>query len=219
MIGNHMEDVETLLAGSARAHGHLCAGQVIGVRMALLGLALVGLENTRTGPDIKKLVVYVEIDRCATDAIAYVTGVKLGRRSLKFKDYGVMAATFVNLETGRAFRVVSTERSRDLAAAYAPDVTNRADARLTAYKRLPLSELFDVHEVRMDIPETDFPGPTRAKAVCDSCGVVVRDGREIRENGRTLCHFCHGSVYYKHPLKIDLSKKNLSTRATGWSEP
>jgi formylmethanofuran dehydrogenase subunit E len=219
MAGNHMEDFETLLAGSAEEHGHLCAGQVIGVRMALLGLDLIGLENTRKGPDIKKLIVYVEIDRCATDAISYVTGVRLGRRSLKFKDYGIMAATFVNLETGRAFRVVSTEESRDLAAVYAPDVLDKSTAQLEAYKRMPLSELFDVYEVRMDIPETDMPGPTRSKAVCGSCGAVIRDGREIRENGQVLCHFCHGGAYYRHPLKVDLSKKNLSTPAEGWSEP
>ncbi len=205
-----LNDFETLLAGSAREHGHLCAGQVIGVRMAILGLNLVGLRNTRNGPDIKKLVVYVEIDRCATDAIGYVTGVKLGRRSLKFKDYGVMAATFVNLETQRAFRVVSTERSRDLAASYVPDILDQSSAQLEAYKRMPLHDLFDVFEVRVDIPETDFPGPTRAKAVCESCGAVVRDGREIHENGRVLCHFCHGDVYYKHPLRVDLVKKNLS---------
>ena len=55
------------------------------------------------------------MDRCTADAIAHTTGVKLGRRSLKFKDYGIMAATFHNLATdGAAFRVISTEESRDL---------------------------------------------------------------------------------------------------------
>jgi formylmethanofuran dehydrogenase subunit E len=204
-----MEDFETLLAGSAREHGHLCAGQVIGVRMALLGLELVGLKNTRSGPDIKKLIVYVEIDRCATDAIGYVTGARLGRRSLKFKDYGVMAATFVNLEINRAFRIVSTEKSRDLAAAYALDTLNKSQAQLEAYKKMPLQDLFDVYEVRVDIPETDFPGPTRSKAVCDVCGAVIRDGREISDGGQVVCHFCYGQTYYNHPLKVDLATKNF----------
>jgi formylmethanofuran dehydrogenase subunit E len=213
-----MEDFETLLAGSAREHGHLCAGQVIGVRMALLGLELVGLKNTRSGPDIKKLIVYVEIDRCATDAIGYVTGARLGRRSLKFKDYGVMAATFVNLEIGRAFRIVSTEKSRDLAAAYTPEILNKSQAQLEAYKKMPLHDLFDVYEVRVDIPETDFPGPTRVKAVCGSCGALIRDGREIEVDGKMLCHFCHGQTYYKHPLKVDLSTKNLSMKSMQRSE-
>jgi formylmethanofuran dehydrogenase subunit E len=202
-----MNDFETLLAGSAREHGHLCAGQVIGVRMALLGLELIGLKNSKNGPDIKKLIVYVEIDRCATDAIAYVTGAKLGRRSLKFKDYGVMAATFVNLEIGRAFRIVSTEASRERALSYTQGVLDKSQAQLEGYKRMPLDELFDVFEVRVDIPETDMPGPTRKKAVCGRCGAVIRDGRELKAEGETLCHFCHGQVYYKHPLKMDLKNR------------
>jgi len=119
-----MEDFETLLRGSAEAHGHLCPGQVVGVRMAMLGCRLIGLDNPRGLPQIKKIIVYVEIDRCATDAISYVTGVKLGRRSLKFVDNGIMAATFVNLETHVAFRIYSTEASRDLTAKYAPHIVD-----------------------------------------------------------------------------------------------
>ena len=79
-----MKDFETLLETSARAHGHLCPGQVVGVRMAMLGCRLIGIGEPRK--EIKKLIVFVEIDRCASDAISVVTGVKLGRRSLKFKE-------------------------------------------------------------------------------------------------------------------------------------
>lgn len=202
MRHNTESDFESLLDGSSREHGHLCAGQVIGVRMAMLGLKLVGLGNTRTGPDVKKLIVYVEIDRCATDAIGYVTGAKLGRRSLKFKDYGIMAATFVNTEIGRAFRIISTERSRERVKTYAPDIMDVRLAQLEAYKRMPLDELFDVEEVRVDIPATDYPGPTRSKAVCSTCGAVIRDGRECRSENVVLCHYCAGDTYYKHPLKV-----------------
>ena len=116
-----MKNFEELLASSAKAHGHLCPGQAVGVRMAMLGCRLIGLENPTEHSQIKKLLVYVEMDRCAADAIAHVTGVKLGRRSLKFTDYGIMAATFVNLETDKAFRILSTEEARDLAAHYAPE--------------------------------------------------------------------------------------------------
>lgn len=198
------EEYDALYQGSASEHGHMCAGQVIGVRMALLGLDLIGLPNTKNSPDIKKLIIYVEIDRCATDAIAFVTGVRLGRRSLKFKDYGVMAATFVNTEIGRAFRIVSTERSRDLVSQYSPDLSSPGAAQLEAYKRMPLHELFQVQEVRVNIPETDLPGPTRAKAVCVSCGAVVRDGKECREEEGPMCHFCAGKTYYSFPLDVDI---------------
>ena len=147
-----MEDFETLLKGSTESHGHLCPGQVVGVRMAILGCRLLGLNDPKAPDQIKKIIIYVEIDRCATDAIAYVTGVKLGRRSLKFVDYGIMAATFVNLETGKAYRVVSTEESRDLCTSYAPEIMGKGQQQLEAYKRMPDSVLFRVQEVRVQIP-------------------------------------------------------------------
>lgn len=193
-----MEDFDSLLIGSAEVHGHLCPGQVIGVRMAMLGCELIGLDNPSELPQIKSLIVYVEIDRCATDAIAYVTGVKLGRRSLKYVDNGIMAATFVNLETGKAFRVRSRETSRDLVENYAPGIEDKHQQQLEAYKVMPRDVLFDVAGVSVDVPYNDMPGPTRFKAECQHCGVVVRDKREIKKNGQVLCRICAGDTYF-HP--------------------
>ncbi|MDA8137853.1 MAG: formylmethanofuran dehydrogenase subunit E family protein [Desulfobacteraceae bacterium] len=201
-----MPDFETLLQGSAQEHGHLCAGQVIGVRMAMLGLKLIGLENPRAGRDIKKLIVYVEIDRCATDAIAYVTGAKLGRRSLKFKDYGIMAATFVNLETGRAVRIVSTEAAREAAHEYAPHLATKEAQQLEAYKRMPLKVLFDVYEVAVELAAQDRPGPSAFKTPCARCGAMIRDGREIHAQGEALCHYCAGQAYYRAPVRISVEQ-------------
>ena len=199
-----MDNFDTLLAGSAREHGHLCPGQVIGVRMALLGLTLVGLENPKNTREIKQLIVYVEIDRCATDAISYVTGVKLGRRSLKFKDYGIMAATFVNLSTQKAFRIVSTESSRGAANAFAPHGDNLHARQLEAYKIMPLSQLFTVQEVEIDIKAADMPGPSAFKIACENCGIMLRDQKEVRAQGRVLCHACAGIAYYTEKKKISL---------------
>ncbi len=208
-----MEDFETLLKGSAKAHGHLCPGQVVGVRMAMLGCSLIGLDEPGRLPQIKKLIVYVEIDRCATDAIAFVTGVKLGRRSLKFVDNGIMAATFVNLETKKAFRILSTEKSRDLAALYAPDVMNREKQQLEAYKKMNLDDLFIVEAVSVDVPACDFPGPTRFKAVCAKCNTIVRDKREVLKNNEILCRNCAFGSYFqpvKKKRKINESKNSCS---------
>jgi formylmethanofuran dehydrogenase subunit E len=191
-----MDDFESLLEGSARAHGHLCPGQVVGVRMAMLGCRLIGLDNPSQLPQIKKLIVYVEIDRCATDAISYVTGVKLGRRSLKFVDNGIMAATFVNLESGAAFRIVSTESSRDLASVYAPDIGDKHRQQLVAYRKMPDNVLFTLTPVWVDVPVHDLPGPSRFKARCESCGAVVRDKKEVRVNDRVLCRPCADGTYY-----------------------
>ena len=192
-----MEDFITLLKGSADAHGHLCPGQVVGVRMAMLGCELIGLDEPRTLPQIKKLIIYVEIDRCTTDAISFVTGAKLGRRSLKFVDNGIMAATFVNLETQKAFRIASTEESRGLAAVYAPDVPGKRQQQLEAYKKMGIEELFTVEEVFVDVPACDMPGPTRFKAICARCNTIVRDKREVLKNDEILCRSCAFGTYYQ----------------------
>ncbi len=197
-----MQDFETLLKSSAAVHGHLCPGQVVGVRMAMLGCGLIGLNDPTSHDQIKKLIVYVEMDRCTADAVAHVAGVKLGRRSLKFMDYGIMAATFVNLETGQAFRVLSTEEARDLACVYAPEVAGKYPRQLEAYRRMPNSVLFRVQQVEVDISEFDLPGPTRYKVACTRCGQTVRDHREAVEHGRPICTPCAQGAYFSNALEI-----------------
>lgn len=197
-----MKPFDMLLEGSASAHGHLCPGQVVGVRMAMLGCRLIGLDDPDSPGQIKKLLVYVEMDRCTADAISYVTGVRLGRRSLKFMDYGIMAATFVNLETDRAFRVLSTEESRSLAGLYAPDVAGGTAQQLQAYKRMPDSVLFRVQRVKVNPAEWDLPGPSTRKSTCSCCGQVIRDGREVIEDGRILCKPCTEKCYFSEPREI-----------------
>jgi formylmethanofuran dehydrogenase subunit E len=197
-----MKPFEDLLATSAAAHGHLCPGQVVGVRMAMLGCRLIGLDDPTSHDQIKKLIVYVEMDRCAGDAVAHVTGAKLGRRSLKFVDYGIMAATFVNLDTGKAFRVISTEEARDLACQYAPEVSEKYKQQLAAYKRMPDSVLFRVQQVEVVLSEFDLPGPTRRKVSCGRCGQIVRDHREVVINGTNLCRPCAHGAYYNNPREI-----------------
>ena len=197
-----MDPFEVLLESSANAHGHLCPGQMVGVRMAMLGCRLIELNEPTRHDQIKKLIVYVEMDRCTADAVAHVTGVKLGRRSLKFMDYGIMAATFVNLETGKAYRVVSTEEARSLASAYAPEIADKYPQQLEAYKRMPDSVLFRVQQVRVKIDECDLPGPTRYKALCSRCGQVVRDQREIIKNGKVLCRPCTKETYFSDAREV-----------------
>jgi formylmethanofuran dehydrogenase subunit E len=191
-----------LLRSSAKEHGHLCPGQVLGVRLAMLGCRLIGLDNPRDLSQIKNLIVYVEMDRCAADAVAHVTGTKLGRRSLKFVDYGIMAATFINLETDRAYRVVSKEEARDLAPVYAPEVPEKNRQQMLAYQRMPDSILFTVQKAEVHVSEFDLPGPTRAKATCALCGQVVRDKREVIVDGVILCRPCAHGAYFKRIQEV-----------------
>ena len=203
-----MDAFEVLLKSSAAAHGHLCPGQVVGVRMAMLGCRLIGLDAPRRHDQIKKLIIYVEMDRCTADAVAHVTGVKLGRRSLKFKDYGIMAATFVNLETGKAFRVLSAEEARSLTDAYAPEIADKYARQLDAYRRMPDSVLFRVQQVKVEIDDCELPGPTRYKVPCSRCGQMVRDRREVIKNGETLCKPCAEDTYFSEAREVTWPNMN-----------
>jgi formylmethanofuran dehydrogenase subunit E len=203
-----MQDFKSLVKSSAAAHGHLCPGQVVGVRMAMLGCRLIGLDEPTAHDQIKKLIVYIEMDRCTADAVAHVTGVKLGRRSLKFMDYGIMAATFVNLETAKAFRVVSTEEARDLARYFAPEISGKHAQQLAAYKRMPDNVLFRVQQVKATINEFDMPGPTRQKATCVQCGQVVRDHREVIKGGLSFCKPCAEGAYFSDAQEISRPDMN-----------
>ena len=205
-----MKPFEELLNSSAEAHGHLCPGQVVGVRMAMLGCRLIGLNDPSSHDQIKKLIIYVEMDRCTADAVAYVSGVKLGRRSLKFMDYGIMAATFVNLETDSAIRVLSTEDARDLAPLYAPEIASKYQQQLIAYKLMPDSVLFKVQKVQVAISEFDLPGPTRRKVSCHRCGQVVRDSREVVRDNRILCKPCADGAYFTNAQEITWPDMNWS---------
>jgi formylmethanofuran dehydrogenase subunit E len=187
---------------------------VVGVRMAMLGCRLIGLDEPRRHDQIKKLIVYVEMDRCTADAVAHVTGVKLGRRSLKFMDYGIMAATFVNLATGKAYRVVSTEAARSLASAYAPEIGDKYPQQLEAYKRMPDSVLFRVQKVRVKINECDLPGPTRYKTSCSRCGQVVRDQREVIKNGTVLCKPCAQESYFTDAAEVTWPDMNWKPQSS-----
>lgn len=191
-----MQAFEMLLEESVAAHGHLCAGQVIGVKMAMLGCRLVGIDTPKDTSNRKKLMVFVEIDRCATDAIQSVTGCQMGKRTLKFRDYGINAATFLNLETGKAYRIVSTEESRALVDRYAPEETNETRRQLIGYQRMPDEALFRVQPVKIGLTPWELPGPAKRKAVCRLCGQVIRDGREIIKNNSALCRPCAGMAYF-----------------------
>ncbi len=209
-----MKSFEELLAGSVVAHGHLCPGQIVGVRLGMLGLRLLEFEAPPTYPQLKQLIVFVEMDRCTGDAVAYVTNAKLGRRSLKFVDYGIMAATFVNLANGQAYRVISTEASRDLALIYAPLETDKRAAQLAAYRIMPDSVLFRVQEVQVDLTPFDLPGPTRRKVTCVHCGQVVRDHREVVKDGLPCCRPCAGGGYFSAAREIAWDDMNWAP----WSE-
>jgi formylmethanofuran dehydrogenase subunit E len=191
-----MGSLEQYLLDAKQAHGHLCAGQVLGVRLAMLGLAKLGIEDPR-GKDRKRLVTFVEIDRCATDAVAVVTGCRLGKRALKFRDWGKVAATFVDVSTGKAIRIAAKESSKALARQIHPEIADKNQQQMLAYRELSNDDLFTFQWVKVDLPPEEFPGYKGERIVCGACGEGINFHREVRRNGGVLCRSCAGERYYE----------------------
>jgi formylmethanofuran dehydrogenase subunit E len=187
---------EELLKDAERAHGHLCAGQVLGVRMAIYGLKLLGIEDPR-GADRKRTVTFIEIDRCATDAIGVVTGCRLGKRALKFRDWGKMAATFVDAFNGRGVRVVAREESKQLAQQLHPELATKNQREMAAYRELSDDQLFSHQWVYVDLPAQEMPGYKAPRVTCDDCGEGISFNREVHKDGRVVCRACAGERYYR----------------------
>jgi len=191
-----MKSLDDYLRDAAQAHGHLCAGQVLGVRMAMLGLAKLGIEDPH-GKDRKRLVTFVEIDRCATDAIGVVTGCRLGKRALKFRDWGKMAATFVDVSTGKAIRIAAKESSKKLAREMHPELESKNQQQMLAYREMPEDDLFAMQWVKVELPAEEFPGYKGERIVCAECGEGINFQREVHREGRVLCRGCAGERYYE----------------------
>jgi formylmethanofuran dehydrogenase subunit E len=191
-----LKQFEEYVALAEQAHGHMCAGQILGLRLALYGMKLLGLHDP-TGADRKRLVTFVEIDRCATDAIPVVTGCRLGKRALKFRDFGKVAATFCDLKEDRAVRVVARESSKGRAREMHPEIANKNAQQMQAYREMPDELMFEAQWVRVRLGPEEFPGYKGERVVCAECGEGINFKREVLRGGRTLCKSCAGERYYE----------------------
>jgi formylmethanofuran dehydrogenase subunit E len=190
-----VKSLDEYLLDAEQAHGHLCAGQVLGVRLAMLGLQKLNIDDPR-GKDRKRLVTFVEIDRCATDAVSVVTGCRLGKRALKFRDWGKVAATFVDVATGKAIRIAAKESSKAWARQMHPEIEDQNQQQMLAYREISNDDLFTEQWVKVDLPPEEFPGYKGERIVCEKCGEGINFHREIRREGEILCRACAGESYY-----------------------
>jgi formylmethanofuran dehydrogenase subunit E len=180
--------------------------------MAMLALERLGIGDPRArlladgslNPDRKRLVTFVEIDRCATDAIGVVTGCRVGKRALKLRDWGKMAATFVDLNTKlgedsyKGLRVVALETSKARAKELYPELDKNAQ-QMKAYRELPDAELFTEQWVRVPLPASEFPGYKGERVACARCGEGVNFDRFVEREGKRLCLACADAegLYYR----------------------
>lgn len=196
-VENYLDDVDALLAECGRLHGHICPGQLLGVRMAIHGCGLIGIGDPR-GADRKKLIVWVEIDRCMADAVSAVTGVRLGKRSLKYLDYGKVAATFHNLSEERSVRIVAKDESRSLADSLSPEISDKKERQMLAYRKARVDDLFKIERIQVSFDEMELPGRPRKRVTCAVCQEGINDGREVLDAlNRIVCRACAFGAYYR----------------------
>jgi len=194
-MNKNSQEFAELLAMATKFHGHLCDGQIIGVRIAMLGLRELGIHDPR-GKDGKKFMVFMEVSRCAADAIMTVTGCRVGKRSFKLMDTGKIAATFIHMENFRGVRIIAANDVEDKIKSRYPGVEEKA-AQKSAYREMSDRELFTVQEVSVTVQPEDTPGTSAHKVSCALCGETILDRRNIEINGTILCRHCAtGTAYY-----------------------
>lgn len=206
---------QDLLETSASMHRHLCPRQVLGVRMGLFGGELLGIAVPQ---EKKGLFTIVEADGCFSDGISVATNCWVGRRTLRVKDYGKVAVTFVDRETGQAMRIAPRLEARNLAHAYAPEARNRWEAMLLGYQRMPVEELLSTHSVKLNFDLKKYISHAGVKVICEMCGEEIINEREVISDGLILCMPCAGDSYYQsaelaQSVAISLSIELAHTRS------
>jgi formylmethanofuran dehydrogenase subunit E len=174
-------------------HQHLCPRQVLGVRMGLAGAAGLGLSVPRQD---KRLLVIVESDGCFVDGISVVTGSTVGHRTLRVEDYGKIAATFVDVVTENALRLVPCLDLRQRAHAYAHEEKRHYFAQLLAYQVMPDNELLSTQAVSLTTPVSVLVGRPGVRVNCSVCGEEIINEREVYTDGNPICRACAGGSYY-----------------------
>lgn len=196
VTGSAMKTLAEHLAASAALHYHICPRQVLGVRMGMLAADLLGLELPQTD---KRVLAVVETDGCFSDGVAVSVNCWVGRRTLRVEDYGKVAATFIDTQTGTAWRISPHPQARGRAAHYAPAAANHWEAMLLGYQTMPAHDLLIAQQVILRNPVAEWVSVPGRRAVCARCGEEILNEREVVQGGTVLCRSCAGGGYYLAP--------------------
>jgi formylmethanofuran dehydrogenase subunit E len=119
-----------------------------------------------------------------------VTGTRLGRRNFKLKDYGKMAATFINLSNGKTFRV--NIKNFNLKIPDSEDNTLK-----NALLQMDENSLLAWREVKVNLRADELPGKPQKTVICKVCGEKIFDSKEIHLPEGNVCTACSGTAYYE----------------------
>jgi len=192
------ELLKQLLEISARNHKHLCPRQVLGVRIGLKGLSILGMEAS---PVQKKLLVISETDGCFIDGIIAATQCTVGHRTLRIEDYGKIAATFANVSTGHTVRIAPQVNVRERAWSHVSNESRHYFVQLQAYQVMSDEELLTIQPVTLTPPLEAIISNAGVRVNCGQCGEEIINGREVLIDGKPYCTACSQKAYYRiNPL-------------------
>ncbi len=178
-------------------------GIILGIRMSVLALKLLGIDDPSKYH--RKLIVVVETDRCLPDVIELVVGCRLGNRTLKFRDWGKMAASFLDLTRNRAVRVAALESVEAEALRTFKDLP-RDEALRKAYQDFADDKILQWQSVELKFSPEDLPGYRAKRVLCTQCGEGIGFNREVYKDGRTLCRACAGEAYWLPGGEVEIKK-------------
>ena len=206
MSSNHKTSIELpyvspelreYLQKSALLHDHLCPRQVLGVRLGLAGASALGLSLPRCD---KRLLVILETDGCFADGVESVTECSVGHRTLRIHDYGKIALTVVDVQSGAGLRVTPRADVRDRAEFYSrqsvPDEDRPYFQMLYGYQLMPEAALATIQSVHLLTPVEAIVSHPNARACCQACGEEIFNDRQVAREGQVLCRACAGDAYY-----------------------
>lgn len=189
-----MKQLQTVLEISSSQHNHLCPRQILGARIGLAGLSALGFAEL---PNKKRLLVILETDGCFADGVIAATDCTVGHRTLRVEDFGKVAATFVDTQTGRAVRLAPTADVRQQASSCVPEEPRHYFAQMQAYQIMPDEKLITVTEVSLVTPIEQIISRPGRRVDCAQCGEEIMNEREIIVDGQPLCRACAGQAYYE----------------------
>lgn len=186
-----MMDLQTLLNRSGERHKHLCPRQVLGVRMGMMASHFLAFELPQSS---KRLLTIIETDGCFADGVEVATGCSVGHRTLQVQDFGKVAAVFVDIKLGEAFRIAPLPDVRKTADAFG-EGKSRWHRQLLGYQLMPLDILFSIEWVKLKIPIDEIVSRPGVRVNCDLCGEEIINEREVIMDGRNFCRPCSGYSY------------------------
>lgn len=187
------------IAACKADHDSFCPRQVLGLRIGMAGPEALGLDAPRHD---KRMLVLAETDGCFVDGVIVASGCTVGHRTLRVVDYGKVAATFIDTETGRAVRVWPRDDAREAAlAVIGPEAESDWHAQLDGYQVMPEAALLNVQPVALTFSLAELLGRPGDRMVCEACGEEILNQRGVVRDGRTLCRGCAGSSYYTLPTE------------------